>query len=168
MSHRRQFLFRQEGIDESRLDLFPLIATTRSHLEAYSNVDVALDPFPYAGTTTTCEALYMGVPIVTLATGDDKLFHPQNVGVTLLTAIGHTELIARNEDEYVEKVVALTSDAEELARLRQKLRGDMMNSPLGKAREYVRHVEDMYYAMWEEKGGVVDRSSRTDTLRTKR
>lgn len=126
-------------------------------MEAYANVDIALDPFPYAGTTTTCEALYMGVPVVTLASPKGKDFHAHNVSVSLLSAIGHPELIARDEDEYVQKVVDLASDVHALTKLRFQLREDMMKSPLGTAEKFVQDVEDAFYGMWEDKGGVTDR-----------
>ena len=68
-----------------------------SHFGAYANVDVALDTFPYHGTTTTCEALSMGVPVVTLA----GVTHVSRVGVSLLTSVGLKELIAQSPEEYV-------------------------------------------------------------------
>mmetsp|Transcript_13140 Transcript_13140/g.40445 ORF Transcript_13140/g.40445 Transcript_13140/m.40445 type:complete len:825 (+) Transcript_13140:3-2477(+) len=160
-------LFKNHGVDASRIDLVPLIHSTRSHLEAYGNVDVALDPFPYSGTTTTCEALYMGVPVVTLASPKGKDFHAHNVGVTLLTAIGHPELIAHTDDEYVEIVTSLVSDVDALTKLRERLRGDMMASPLGQPLPFVRDVENMYFDMWTKRGGIVARkkvSKRTDAV----
>eukprot|EP01116_Phalansterium_solitarium_P024991 TRINITY_DN934_c0_g1_i3.p1 TRINITY_DN934_c0_g1~~TRINITY_DN934_c0_g1_i3.p1 ORF type:complete len:851 (+),score=284.32 TRINITY_DN934_c0_g1_i3:195-2747(+) len=91
-SVQQQFLdmFSARGIDPSRIDLLPLLPLNNQHMQSYSLVDLTLDTFPYAGTTTTCEALWMGVPVVTLR----GPCHAQNVGVSLLTAIGQQALIA--------------------------------------------------------------------------
>lgn len=152
---RMEVLFEEEGVSPDRLDLVPLIPSTRSHLEAYSNVDIALDPFPYAGTTTTCEALFMGVPVITLGVQPENGDHAHNVGVTLLTTIGHPELIAFTGQDYVEKAVALATDVDRLTDIRSRLREDMMSSPLGQAKPYLRDVEAMFCGMWTERGGRV-------------
>lgn len=67
--------FAAAGLDTSRIDLLPLAAANSDHLGTYAHMDISLDPFPYAGTTTTCESLYMGVPVVTLQ-GTLKQLHP--------------------------------------------------------------------------------------------
>lgn len=152
---RMERLFEEEGISSERLDLVPLIPSTRSHLQVYSNVDVALDPFPYAGTTTTCEALFMGVPVVTLGVRPENGDHAHNVGVTLLTTIGHPELVALTEEDYIETAVSLGTDLKRLSRIRSRLREDMMSSPLGQAKPYLRDVEAMFCGMWTERGGRV-------------
>ncbi|GFH15822.1 O-linked N-acetylglucosamine transferase, partial [Haematococcus lacustris] len=77
-------LLAAEGIESWRVDLLPLAASNAEHLATYSLMDISLDPFPYAGTTTTCESLYMGVPCLTLA----GHCHAHNVGLSLLTAVG--------------------------------------------------------------------------------
>lgn len=146
-------LFEEAGISADRLDLMPLVAATRSHLQVYDSIDVALDPFPYAGTTTTCEAMYMGVPVVTLAVRPEAGDHAHNVGATLLTAVGHPELIAYSKDEYVDVAVALASDLPRLEKIRRNLRREMMDSPLGRASEFVENVEAMFCDMWVERGG---------------
>lgn len=155
---RVEGMFASHGIPASRLDLVPLIPATRSHLEAYSNIDVALDPFPYAGTTTTCEALYMGVPVISMGVKADAGDHAHNVGVSLLTSIGHPELIAWDDDEYVRKAVKLATDLPRLKRLREGMRADMMASPLGDAKTYIENVETMLLDMWEERGGKTGRT----------
>src|SRR5205814_10653812 len=85
----------------------------RGHLAAYGRVDIALDTFPYGGTTTTCEALWMGVPVVTLAGRS----HASRVGASLLTRIGEPALIADSPAAYVAAAVALARDVERLAGL---------------------------------------------------
>ena len=80
----------------------------------YARMDISLDTFPYAGTTTTVEALLMAVPVVTLRATGPEATHAQNVGVSLLTQVGCTELIANNEDEFVEIAVNLARSPERL------------------------------------------------------
>jgi predicted O-linked N-acetylglucosamine transferase (SPINDLY family) len=93
------------GISEERVDLIERTETIEQHLAAYARIDIALDTFPYHGTTTTCEALWMGVPVVTLA-GDR---HASRVGASLLTAVGHPEWIASDWSDYVQKAAALAA-----------------------------------------------------------
>ena len=97
---------------------------TLSEIAAYKRVDVSLDPFPYHGTTTTCESLWMGVPVVTLA-GDR---HASRVGLSLLSAVGHPEWIASDWNDYVRIAAALAAAAS--ARDRAALRSEMNSSPL--------------------------------------
>ncbi len=108
------------------------------HLGAYAKIDVALDTFPYCGTTTTCEALWMGVPVVTRA----GHAHASRVGVSLLTVAGLAELVAVNEDEYVDKARALAHDAARLASLRSGLRERVRTSGLCDGAGYAKRFED--------------------------
>ncbi len=85
------------GISRDRVDVVPHTPTIREHLEVYSRIHVALDTTPYNGTTTTCEALWLGVPVVCLA-GDR---HASRVSASLLAAIGRPDLVARSKDDYV-------------------------------------------------------------------
>ena len=153
---RMEGLFEREGIAAERLDLVPLVRSTKSHLEVYSNVDVGLDPFPYAGTTTTCEAMFMGVPVITLGTKPEDGDHAHNVGVTLLTAVGLPECIAFNEDDYIEKAASLGTDLDRLKRIRSSLRNNMMEGPLGDGARYMRNVESMFCGMWRDRGGTTE------------
>jgi predicted O-linked N-acetylglucosamine transferase (SPINDLY family) len=114
------------GIPAERAVLLAPVASTREHLAAYSQVDVALDPHPYNGTTTTCEALWMGVPVVTLR-GDR---HASRVGTSLVNAIGHAEWSADSEVDYVRLAAGLAGDAARLAAIRAGLRARMTASPL--------------------------------------
>jgi predicted O-linked N-acetylglucosamine transferase (SPINDLY family) len=137
-------LFAEHGIDAARLDLLPWVDDVAGHLNTYNMVDVALDPFPYAGTTTTCEALWMGVPVVTLA-GDR---HAARVGVSLLKRIGHPELIAADQDRYLDMAAALAADPARLAELKQSLRPAMEASPLLDGRRFAAQVEAAYRDLW--------------------
>ncbi len=114
------------GLDISRIELIERTPDNASHLALYARVDVALDTFPYHGTTTTCEALWMGVPVVSLA-GDR---HAARVGASLLTAAGHPEWIARDGDDYVRIAAELAADPPRRAALRTGLRDDLRRGPL--------------------------------------
>ncbi|CAM6119316.1 unnamed protein product [Calypogeia fissa] len=133
------------GVASHRVDLLPLILLNHDHMQAYSLMDISLDTFPYAGTTTTCESLYMGVPCVTLA----GLVHAHNVGVTLLHQVGLERLVARTEDEYVTKAVDLASDIPALNALRLGLRDRMLKSHLCNGPEFVRGLESTYRKLWD-------------------
>jgi predicted O-linked N-acetylglucosamine transferase (SPINDLY family) len=111
------------GLPADRVELAERTPDTVSHLSLYHRVDVALDTFPYHGTTTTCEALWMGVPVVTLA-GDQ---HMSRVGASLLTAIGRPEWIARDEADYVRIAVQL---AQAIPGKCHVLRDTLAKSPL--------------------------------------
>ncbi|OAM88609.1 tetratricopeptide repeat protein [Termitidicoccus mucosus] len=125
---RRRMLARMEkaGLPSTRIDMLDRTASTRSHLDLYAGIDIALDTFPYHGTTTTCEALWMGRPVVTLA-GDR---HAARVGCSLLAAIGHSEWIAETPADYVRIAARLASDHETLRQISTGLRDDMRRSAL--------------------------------------
>ncbi len=114
------------GIDPARAELLDHAASLAEHLATYARVDIALDTFPYHGTTTTCEALWMGVPVVTLA-GDR---HASRVGVSLLSAVGRTDWIASDGDSYTRIAAALAGDPAGLAAARTDLRDELRRSPL--------------------------------------
>lgn len=137
-------LFADRGIEPRRLALLPKEPTYLRHLQIYDSVDIALDAFPYHGTTTTCEALWMGVPVVTLA-GDR---HASRVGVSLLTNMGLSEMIAHSEDEYVRIALGLAEDLPRLAELRRTLRARMRASPLMDGPRFAAHAEAAYREMW--------------------
>lgn len=125
---KRAFLARLEnaGLDSARVTLLERTNSLTEHLALYGKIDVALDTFPYHGTTTTCEALWMGVPVVTLA-GDR---HASRVGISLLNATGHPDLVAQSWEQYEELATSLAKQPEQLALLRATLRDQMKASPL--------------------------------------
>ena len=106
------------------VELWGHLPDERDHLRAYGEIDIALDTWPYGGTTTTCEALWMGVPVVTLAGRS----HASRVGASLLSRLGEPSLIADSPAGYVAAAVALASDLDRLAGLRASLRGLMSAS----------------------------------------
>lgn len=143
---RKRFLARFEaaGIAPRRLELIEHTATVQEHLGLYNVVDIALDPFPYHGTTTTCEALWMGVPVVSLA----GRVHAARVGVSLLSRVGLDELVATDEDEYVGLALALAAAPERLRALHRTLRERTAGSPLCDHGAVAREVEAVYRRRW--------------------
>lgn len=119
--------FAARGVASDRLELVDHLPSHADHLALYGRVDVALDPFPYNGTTTTCEALSMGVPVVSLR----GVAHAGRVGASLLAAAGHPELVAESVDAYVRTAAALAQDRARLAELRRTLRASVSRGPLG-------------------------------------
>ena len=136
--------FEERGIAGERLELLGWTAGPDAHLETYRRLDVALDPFPYNGTTTSCEALWMGVPVIALA-GDR---HAARMGASLLSRLGLEELIAADEAAYLEIAAALAADPGWVARLRAKLRPRMASSPLCDAPALAHSIETAYHTMW--------------------
>ncbi|MGC4052792.1 MAG: tetratricopeptide repeat protein [Paludibaculum sp.] len=135
--------FEAEGIESARLDLRGPVAKEREHLATYGEVDIALDPFPYAGTTTTCEALWMGVPVLTL----NGNCHASRVGASLLHAVGLDAFIAARPLDYVRIAVQAAQDRQRLCEIRAGLRGRMRESTLcdqaAFARKFERVLEQM-------------------------
>ncbi|KAA1052607.1 tetratricopeptide repeat protein [Azospirillum argentinense] len=136
--------FAGNGVDAGRVDLLPPMDVIDHHLQAYDRIDIGLDPFPYNGTTTTCEALWMGVPVITLA----GRHHVARVGASLLSQCGLAELIATDEAGYVETAVALARDTGRLAALRRGMTKRMERSALSDHRGFAAAVEAAYRAMW--------------------
>jgi protein O-GlcNAc transferase len=134
-----------QGIGASRVELHGPMPRD-AYLAAHAEVDILLDTFPFPGGTTTCEALWMGVPTVTLA--GETLIARQ--GASLLTAAGLPEWIAEDEDDYVAKALAYAADLEGLARLRAGLREQVAASPLFDAPRFARHLEEALWGMWHE------------------
>ena len=138
---------RAQGIDAQRL-VICADSPREQYLAAHGEVDLILDTFPYPGGTTTCEALWMGVPTLTLA-GDTMIARQ---GASLLTAAGLPEWVAGDEAEYVDKAVAWACNLPHLARLRAQLRQQVLASPLFDATRFARHLEDALWGMWQAKG----------------
>ncbi|GAB6094287.1 hypothetical protein JCM14469_05390 [Desulfatiferula olefinivorans] len=139
--------FEDHGIPSERIWFEGYRVTLKEHFLLYGSVDIALDTFPYNGTTTTCEALWMGVPVIALA-GDH---HVSRVGQSILTHVGLTELIADSSEDYIERAVALARDPERLGALRSSLRGRMIDSPLLDANGFTAELEGAFRAMWRRR-----------------
>ncbi|MCG3124952.1 MAG: Beta-barrel assembly-enhancing protease [Phycisphaerales bacterium] len=135
---RYEELVRSHGIESERVELMGPVASVADHLAVYSRVAVALDPFPYNGTTTTYEALWMGVPVVTLA----GRTHAGRVGASILTGLGEHGLIAQSVDEYVAKAVELAQDVARVGSYRRTLRHRLKESALCDAAGFTRRFEE--------------------------
>ena len=132
-------IFERLGIDRSRVDLLPLAPKTASHLRQYAMLDVCLDPFPYAGTTTTMEAMFMGVPCLTMRGRG----HAHNVGVSLVTNVGlrGEDWIAEDRRDYVLKAVRASQDTAGLRNVRRELRARVKQSAICDVREFMDDFE---------------------------
>jgi protein O-GlcNAc transferase len=133
------------GIATDRLEVLPP-TDPASFLAEYGRVDIGLDPTPYNGGTTTCEALWMGIPVVTLA-GERFC---SRMSLSLLENVGLSELIARTPEDYARIASELAADRQRLSGLRGSLRGRMAASPICDAPRATRALERAYRAMWSE------------------
>lgn len=137
--------FAVHGVETSRLTFLDRLPAER-YWELFFGVDIALDPFPYNGGTTTCDALWMGLPVVTLA-GERSV---SRSGASLLATLGHPEWVARSPDDYVAIATALAGDVAKLAELRSGLRQRMQASPLMDEAGFTAALENAYRRMWRD------------------
>jgi predicted O-linked N-acetylglucosamine transferase (SPINDLY family) len=136
--------FQVSGVDPMRIEQVAR-APLSEYLSTYCRVDIALDSWPYSGGTTTCDALWMGVPVITLA--GDRSF--SRSGASILTNLGLPELVAQSNDSYVRAAIALASDRGHLRKLRETLRARMQASPLMDAPRFARDFEAALASMLE-------------------
>lgn len=155
---RFEALLQAHGLPLERVELLGHVPALSGHLSAYGAVDVALDSFPYHGTTTTCEALYMGVPVVSLA-GDT---HVSRVGVSLLKRAGLSDLVATDHDAYVRIAQALLRDEARRVALRATMRARLREGGLTDAPRVTRAFEDALRHAYES---VVGAGSAPDSAR---
>ncbi len=138
--------FAGHGVEARRLDLRAWTMTQASHLDSYRKIDIALDPFPYGGVITTCEAMSMGVPVVSLE-GERVL---GRYGSAFLKTVDLADLAAKDEGAYVEAAIGLAKDIGRLSGLRRGLRARMAASRLCDAAAFARGVESAYRRMWRD------------------
>ena len=136
--------FARQGVAPERLELIESGQTLRDHLDAYKVIDVALDTYPYNGTTTTCEALWMGVPVVSRV----GQTHVARVGLSLLTTVELGELATESDDAFVSTALALSADLNRLVALRRTLRERMRQSALCEAEGFTRRFEAALRDAW--------------------
>ncbi|WKZ11773.1 MAG: tetratricopeptide repeat protein [Gammaproteobacteria bacterium] len=143
---RRRLLaqFAGHGIDAGRIELLAWVTDYPAHLALYGRVDLALDTFPYNGTTTTCEALWMGVPVLVMRGNR----HAARVGASIMTHAGLPEWIAENEDEYIALAVARAADAAALANARAGISERMRGSSLADPVRFTATLERAYREQW--------------------
>jgi predicted O-linked N-acetylglucosamine transferase (SPINDLY family) len=136
--------FRARGLPAGRVELRSVEAVDLNHLRQYADIDVALDAFPWNGHTTACEALWMGVPVVTLRGNR----HAGRMVASLLTCIGLPELVAETAADYVRIAAALAADLPRMAALRSELRQRLAGSPLCDGPGFTAGLEAAYRRMW--------------------
>lgn len=141
------------GADSDRISIAVPKRSHRDHMETYGEADIALDTFPYNGTTTTLDALWMGVPVISLA-GDR---HASRVGLSILSTVGLTEFATQTPDQYVAAAVELAGDPDKLGLLHRSLRERLAGSPLTDGRRFTAALEEAYLEIWNE----VARTSQT-------
>jgi protein O-GlcNAc transferase len=137
--------FESRGISKNRLD-FLGPQSRIDYLQTYSRIAIALDPFPYGGGITTCDALWMGVPVVTLS-GQTVVGRG---GRSILSNIGLPELIANTSDQYAKIAIDLANDSSRMSSLRQNMRDRMLSSPLMDADGFAKDMENVYRRVWQK------------------
>jgi protein O-GlcNAc transferase len=139
-------LFMREGIVKERIEFYQRSHNMEDHLGVYKVIDIALDPFPYNGATTTCEALWMGVPVITLL-GDR---HVGRVGASILTNVGLTDFIAHDINHYIQLGVEMSANTNYLKEIRAGLRKRMQSAPICNPISFASDVEAAYQDMWHK------------------
>jgi len=142
-THKR---FKKNKIDKNRLILHGKSPTRKEVLETYNEIDIALDPFPFQGNTSTEEAVWMGVPVLTLK-GNRFLFH---FGESINSNLNMHDWIAKNYDEYVSKAIKFSSNLDELSKIRMNLRQIALQSPVFDAPRFAEHFSKMLWDMWKK------------------
>ncbi|MCC6302916.1 MAG: tetratricopeptide repeat protein, partial [Gammaproteobacteria bacterium] len=137
--------FAARGVDPARISLHGKLPHA-DYWRLLTEIDIALDPFPYAGTTTTCETLWMGIPVVSLA-GESSV---SRSGLALLSSLGLQELVANDAADYVRIASELAHDPQRLSRLRQEIPQRFDASPLRDEAAFTRDLEDAYRDMWRQ------------------
>lgn len=136
--------FAVHGIDANRL-ILECPEPRKEYLAAYNRIDIALDPFPFPGGTTSVEGLWMGVPVLTLA--GERFLSRQGVGI--LMNAGLPEWIAADADDYVARAVAHARDLQCLSNLRNGLRQQVLDSPIFDAPRFAKNFESALRGMWQ-------------------
>lgn len=136
-------LLEQYNLSVERIELREF---TTDYLVEYNDIDIALDTYPYTGGVTTCEALYMGVPVITLCGSR----HGSRFGYSILKNINLEKCIAYSQEEYISKAMDLANDIDCLRHLRERLRCEMKQSPLMNSKQYMENIERFYQQIWFE------------------
>jgi len=134
---------RRQGLDPERVEWLALTPGCAEHLKQYRHLDIALDPVPNGGCTTTCEALWMGCPVITLA----GIHYVSRMSTAVLRGAGLPHWVASTEDNYVQLAVMQAQNLHWLRQHRHHWRNTLGSSPLGDAADLVRHLEQAFTAM---------------------
>jgi len=138
--------FKKNKINEDRIILLGESKTRKELLETYNEIDIALDPFPFQGNTSTCESIWMGVPVITLK-GDRYLFH---FGESINTNINMKNWIAKDFKEYIDIAKKCSSDIDKLSDIRINLRKVALQSPVFDALSFSQNLDYMFWEMWNK------------------
>jgi len=138
--------FEKRGISSGRIDLLSLFYSNKEHLNTYAMIDISLDTFPYTGTTTTCESLIMGVPVITLK-GDR---HVHNVSASILTNVGLNEYITNTQEEYIDAALRLASDINKLNEIHLAQRDKMIASNFCNGPKFTNEFTEKLLKVWED------------------
>ena len=143
-----QFLkkFECHGVKKERIILLGESNTRKELLKFYNEIDIALDPFPFQGNTSTCEAIWMGVPVLTLK-GNRYLFH---FGESINFNLGMSEWVADNKDEYISKAIKFSSNLDKLSKIRINLKETALKSPVFDAPRFANNFSDLLWKIWNE------------------
>jgi predicted O-linked N-acetylglucosamine transferase (SPINDLY family) len=135
----------RRGVGKNRVEFVGRM-TRQGYLRTFDRIDIALDPLPYNGITTTLDGLWMGTPTVTLAgkTASGR------AGLGIFATLGMPELAAHTPEEFVKIAADLAGDSQRLAHFRATLRSQLMQSPLMDATKFARNVEDAYHGFWRK------------------
>ena len=138
--------FARNGINENRIKVVQTTKNNAQSLLLYNSMDIALDTFPFNGATTTFEALWMGVPVMTLK--GDK--HAGRVSSSILNALDMEDCIGSDQKDFLEKCVKLANSSEKLEYYKLNLRENLKNSPLTNSIQFTRKIEREYDNMWSK------------------
>jgi predicted O-linked N-acetylglucosamine transferase (SPINDLY family) len=136
--------FTSRGVAADRLELVQVTYPRRDHLAVYADVDISLDTFPWNGHTTACEAMWMGVPVITMR----GVRHASRMVASVLSCLGLSEWIADTPEAYLAAVEFLSKDHERLRSLRHQLRDQMRGSPLCDGKSFMSRMEEAYRKIW--------------------
>tara|TARA_B100001123_G_C15315282_1_gene1025916 strand:+ start:1136 stop:3124 length:1989 start_codon:yes stop_codon:yes gene_type:complete len=138
--------FKKCNIDKKHLILQGKSKTRKEVFEVYNKIDIGLDPFPFQGNTSTCEAVWMGVPVLTLK-GNRLLFH---FGESINKNLEMSDWIAKNQTEYVLKATKFSSNLKKLSEIRATLRNKAINSPVFDAKRFSSNISDLFWKIWND------------------
>jgi predicted O-linked N-acetylglucosamine transferase (SPINDLY family) len=139
-------LFAHNNISSDRILCKSHEEQSRNHLQQYGAVDICLDTFPYNGTTTTCEALWMGVPVVTLSQNT----HMSRVSGSILASIGMDELVTHSKEEYLHKAISLAQNPFRISEMRYSLRDKMKHSELCDGKKFAEKMEVLFLQIFKD------------------
>ena len=139
--------FNKNNIDSDRIIFEGKSNTRKEVLEVYNSIDIALDPFPFQGNTSTCEAIWMGVPVITLK-GDRFLFH---FGESIISNLKMYDWIANDYKDYINKTINLCANLDKLSIIRKTLRQKALESPVFDAKRFAKNFSNLLWNTWEKK-----------------